>query len=190
MIYGKRSRECEVSRSGHGCTPPKPGQSLFCLPTTLLTRPGSEATSPRWIQNERALRLLKFLAAGLPLFLFAVPANYWLAGWVGLAKPVAYAIVLAGQVTIGFFLNRVLVFEKRGKSFLLEFVRFVIGILGFSVADWLVYVLLVEVYGLYYLAVQLSNVLVFLGPKFVFAESVFGASGKVARTSPASNTLA
>ena len=131
-----------------------------------------------WIENERAIRLLKFLAAGLPSFLLAVPANYWIAGRLGLAKPVAYAIVLAGQVTLNFFLNRVFVFEKRGKSILQEFVPFVAGILGFRVADWLVYVLLVEVCGLYYLAVQLGNVLVFLVPKFVFAEGVFRVSGE------------
>jgi len=136
-----------------------------------------------WIENERAIRLLKFLAAGLPSFLLAVPANYWLAGRLGLAKPVAYAIVLAGQVTLNFFLNRVFVFEKRGKSILQEFVPFVAGILGFRVADWLVYVLLVEVCGLYYLAVQLGNVLVFLVPKFVFAEGVFRVSGERNSTS-------
>ena len=123
------------------------------------------------------------------MFLLVVPANYWLAGWVGLAKPVAYAIVLAVQLTLGFFLNRVFVFEKRDKSCLQEFVRFVVGILGFSVADWLVYVLLVEVYGFYYLAVQLGNVLLFLVPMFVFAEGVFRANGKVARTSSASTPL-
>ena len=129
--------------------------------------------SPRWIEDERAVRLLKFLAAGLPAFLLALPANYWLAGRLGLAKPFAYAIVLAGQVTLNFFLNRAFVFEKRGESILREFGQFVAGILGFRAADWLVYVLLVDVCGLYYLAVQLGNVLVFSVPKFVFAERVF-----------------
>ncbi len=133
----------------------------------------SEATSPRWIEKDRAIRLLKFLAAGLPAFLLAVPANYWLVGQLGLAKPVAYAIVLGGQVTLNFFLNRIFVFERRGKSILQEFIPFVVGILGFRVTDWLVYVLLVEVFGVYYLAAQLGNVLLFLVPKFLFAEGVF-----------------
>ena len=143
-----------------------------------MTQPGSEAACPWWIENERAVRLLKFVAAGLPSFLLAVPANYWLAGRLGLAKPFAYAIVLASQVTLNFFLNRAFVFEKRGKSILQEFVPFVAGIFGFRVADWLVYVLLVEVCGLFYLAVQLGNVLVFMVPKFVFAECVFRARGE------------
>lgn len=82
-----------------------------------MTQPGSEATSPRWIENERAVRLLKFLAAGLPSFLLAV-------------------------------------FEERGESILREFGQFVAGILGFRAADWLVYVLLVDVCGLYCLAVS------------------------------------
>ena len=140
-----------------------------------MTQPGSEAASARWIEDGRAVRLLKFLAAGLPSFLLAVPANYWLVGRLGLAKPFAYAIVVAGQVTLNFFLNRAFVFEKRGMSILGEFVAFVAGIFGLRAADWLVYVLLVEICGLYYLAVQIANVLLFSLLKFAFAERVFRA---------------
>jgi putative flippase GtrA len=154
-----------------------------------MTQPGSEGASRRWIANERAFRLLKFLAAGLPSFLLAVPANYWLASRLGLAKPFAYAIVLAGQVTLNFFLNRALVFRARGKSIRREFIPFVAGLLAFRVADWLVYVLLVDVCGLYYLAVQLGNVLVFSVPKFVFAERVFRARRERGRGLPRSLTV-
>jgi len=140
-----------------------------------MTQPGVEGASRGRIKHERGVRLLKFQAVGLPSFLLALPANYWLADWLGLAKPFAYAIVLAGQVTLNFFLNRAFVFERRGESILREFGQFAAGILGFRAADWLVYVLLVEVGGLYYLAVQLGNVVVFSVPKFVFAERVFRA---------------
>lgn len=140
-----------------------------------MTQPGSEAAFPRWIEHERTVRLFKFLVAGLPSLVLAVPANYWLVSQLGLAKPFAYAIVLAGQVTLNFVLNRVFVFQKRGDSILRQSVLFVAGILGFRVADWLVYVLLVDVCGLYYLAVQIGNILVFSLPKFVFAERVFAA---------------
>jgi putative flippase GtrA len=134
--------------------------------------------SSRWIKVERAVRLLKFLAAGLPSFMLALPANYWLVDRLGLAKPLAYAIVLLGQLTLNFLLNRTFVFEKRGGSLLREFGPFVVGILGFRVADWLVFVVLVDICGLYYLAVQLGNILVFSVPKFVFAEHVFRARGE------------
>ena len=140
-----------------------------------MTQPGSEAAFPRWIQHKRTVRLFKFLVAGLPSLVLAVPANYLLVGYLGLAKPLAYAIVLAGQVTLNFVLNRVFVFQKRGDSILRQSVLFVAGILGFRAADWLVYVLLVDVCGLYYLAVQIGNILVFSLPKFVFAERVFAA---------------
>ena len=87
----------------------------------------------------------------------------------------AYASVLAGQVTLNFFLNRAFVFEKQGESTLAAFVVFVAGIFAFRAADWLVYVLLVEVCGLYHLAVQFGDVLLFSVLKFAFAERVFRA---------------
>jgi putative flippase GtrA len=145
-----------------------------------MSRPRGETASRRWIEGERAVRLLKFLAAGLPSFLLAVPANYWLAERTGLAKPLAYAIVLAGQVTLNFFLCRAFVFEERTDSIVREFGQFVAGILGFRAADWLVYVVLVDVFGLFYLAVQLGNVVVFSAAKFVFAERVFRPSARAA----------
>ncbi len=153
-----------------------------------MTQTDTEGASPRWVENERAFSLLKFLAAGLPSFLLAVPANYWLAGRLGLAKPFAYAIVLAGQVTLNFFLNRAFVFKRRG-SILRGFVQFAVGILGFRAADWLVYVLLVDDCGFYYLAIQLGNVLVFSVPKFVFAERVFRARRERGLTSRGSSTV-
>jgi putative flippase GtrA len=140
-----------------------------------MTPPAGEAASSRWIDGERAVRFLKFLAAGLPAFLLALPANYWLANRLGLVKPSAYAIVLVGQMTVNFFLCRALVFEERGESILRQLGHFVAGNFGFRAADWLVYVVLVKVCGLYYLAVQLGNVVVFSVAKFVFAERVFRA---------------
>jgi putative flippase GtrA len=138
-----------------------------------MTQSGVEGASRGRIKHERGVRLLKFQAAGLPSFLLALPANYWLAERLGLAKPFAYAIVLAGQVTLNFLLCRAFVFEKRREWILREFGQFVAGTLAFRAADWLVYVVLVDVCGFYYLAVQLGNVLVFSVPKFVFAERVF-----------------
>ncbi len=129
----------------------------------------------RWIEGERAGRLVRFLAAGLPSFLLAIPANYLLVERLAVAKPLAYAVVLVGQVTLNFFLCRAFVFEVRGGPIVKEFGRFVAGILGFRAADWLVYVVLVDYVGLFYLAVQLSNVVVFSVAKFVFAEGVFRA---------------
>lgn len=129
----------------------------------------------RRIDGERALRLVKFLAAGFPSFLFAVPTNYVLVAHARLGKPAAYAIVLAGQVTINFFVLRAFVFDRTGKPWPRQFAEFFGGILGLRTADWLTYVVLADVFGFFYLGVQLLNVALFSLAKFLFAERVFRA---------------
>ncbi len=119
------------------------------------------------------LKLAKFLAAGLPAFVLAVPFNWLLVTHWGWSKGPAYAVVLLAQVTINFFLCRWFVFEKtRDTSLLAEFGAFVAGIAFFRLADWGVYYLLVNVAGFYYLAVQLMNVVLFSVLKFLYTERV------------------
>jgi len=121
----------------------------------------------------RAFKLFKFLAAGLPAFLVAVPLNYLLVEHAGLNKGLAYAIVLVAQVSANFVLCRLFVFEKKSNQpVLVEFFWFLSGMAGFRLADWVVYFVLTNFYGLPYLAVQLGNVVVFSVLKFVFAERV------------------
>lgn len=123
--------------------------------------------------RDRAVKLIKFLAAGLPSFLAAVPLNWLLVTHWGFPKGPAYALVLIFQVTINFFLCRWFVFEKTSdKSLMAEFGAFVAGIAFFRLADWGVYYLLVNVAGFYYLAVQLMNVAVFSVLKFLYSERV------------------
>ena len=125
--------------------------------------------------KERAIKLVKFLAAGLPSFLVAVPLNWLLVTRWGCPKSPAYALVLLFQVTINFFMCRWFVFEKTSdKSLAAEFGAFVAGIAFFRLADWGVYYLLVNVAGFYYLAVQLVNVVLFSVLKFMYSERVMG----------------
>ena len=126
----------------------------------------------------RTITLLKFMAAGLPSFALAVPANYMLVGHAHLGKPLAYALVMAMQVTVNFFICRRFVFGGRNTGTLArQFVAFFSGIMAFRVADWLLYVLLVNVAGIFYLAAQCLNVAVFGIAKFVFSERVFARRG-------------
>ncbi len=128
----------------------------------------------------RVIKLGKFLLAGLPAFVLAVPFNWLLVTHWGWPKGPAYAVVLLVQVTINFFLCRWFVFEKTGdKSILAEFGAFVAGIAFFRLADWGVYYLLVNGVGLYYLAVQLANVVLFSVLKFLYTERVMQAGGEV-----------
>lgn len=136
-------------------------------------------TFDRWFARTgftwaRTLTLVKFMAAGLPSFGLAVPVNYLLVSHAHLGKPLAYALVMAMQVTINFFMCRRFVFGEQGTGSLArQFGAFFTGIMAFRVADWLLYVLLVNIAGLYYLMAQILNVAVFGIAKFVFSEWVF-----------------
>lgn len=138
-----------------------------------MTHPPPSSSSGLLPHLHRGVKLFKFLLAGLPSFLLAVPLNYALVEWVHLAKGLAYAAVLIFQVTINFFMVRFFVFERKNpRSLLVEFGAFFAGIMLTRLADWAVYVLLVNVFGFYYLAVQLANVVIFSIVKFLFSEKV------------------
>lgn len=124
-------------------------------------------------------KYIKFLAIGLPAFVLAVPLNYVLVEFAQLDKLLAYALVLCFQVSLNFVMCRLFVFENKVETGLLaQFVKFFTGIISFRVLDWLLYVALVKA-GVYYLLVQVMNVLVFSVAKFLFARLLFeGRKGK------------
>ncbi len=123
------------------------------------------------IGRARFIKLIQFLAAGLPSFLLAVPLNYLLVERLHAPKGPVYAVVLLFQVTVNFFMCRWFVFEKKSATSLWrEFAAFTAGILLFRLADWCVYYILVNRFGFYYLAVQLANVVIFSLAKFLFSE--------------------
>lgn len=123
------------------------------------------------ISRDRFWKLIKFLAAGLPSFILAVPLNYLFVERLHLPKGPVYAVVLVFQVTVNFFMCRWFVFEKKSTTSLWrEFATFAAGILLFRLADWAVYYVLVNVFGFYYIAVQLANVVIFSVAKFLFSE--------------------
>jgi putative flippase GtrA len=120
---------------------------------------------------QRFFKLLKFLAAGLPSFLLAVPLNYFAVDFLKLPPAPVYAVVLVLQVTVNFFMCRWFVFEKRSDTPMWkEFGTFATGILVFRLADWALYTFAVNVLGLYYIAIQLVNVVLFSVLKFLFSE--------------------
>ena len=123
--------------------------------------------------QQRVGKWIKFLAAGLPAFAVAVPANYFLVEVAGVPKSLSYALVLVGQVSMNYFMCRWFVFEKRSTSkWYHDFLLFVSGILFIRILDWVVYVFLVHQVGVYYIAAQLMNVLAFSVIKFLFSERV------------------
>ncbi len=122
----------------------------------------------------RCWTFLKFLAAGGPAFLLAVPGNYLLVDRFHLQKPLAYLAVLLVQVNCNFFMCQIIVFRKEMCRFSFNnYGRFIFGIMGFRLLDWCLYVFLVNKAGLQYLLVQVLNLAIFSLAKFVFAERLF-----------------
>ena len=131
-----------------------------------------KALTPATLQ--RGVVLFKFMAAGLPAFLLALPANYVLVERAHWNKSLTYAVIMAAQVTINFFLCRRWVFERHDtQSLWKEFKIFFTGIMAFRCGDWLFYTLLTLVIPRYYLAVQCGNVALFGVLKFLFSERLF-----------------
>lgn len=122
-------------------------------------------------------KYLIFLVVGLPSFLLAVPINYILVDRLELQMSLAYAIVLLIQVSVNFLLCRVYVFENTStSSFQRQYLMFLVGIASFRFVDWLLYTILVASTEIYYLYVQLANVLVLSLVKFLYSKRIFEPS--------------
>jgi putative flippase GtrA len=120
------------------------------------------------------LRLLRFLAAGLPSFLVALPLNWLLVSQLQWPKPLAYALVLWAQVSVNFFTCFYFVFERTtARPAPAQYWHFLTGIALFRAADWAAYTALVQWAGVPYLAAQLLNVTLFALLKYRFSASVF-----------------
>ena len=119
------------------------------------------------------MRLFIFLLAGLPAFGMAIVLNYVLVEWISVPPALAYAPVLFLQVTINFFVVRRFVFDpsRSDASLLAQYVTFLGGVAVLRGADWLAYVLMLAA-GVFFLAAQLINVVVFSVIRFVFVQRV------------------
>jgi len=126
------------------------------------------------------LKLLRFLAAGIPAFLIAIPLNFFLIERLHWPKPNAYALVLVVQVTINFFACILFVFKRdASKSLASQFAIFATGILATRVLDWGLYTFLVSVIPVHYVFIQLTNVVIFSLAKFTFARRTIEGVARV-----------
>ena len=129
--------------------------------------------SPLTGYASQSFHVFKFLVAGIPAFLLALGLNYTFVSVFCLPKDAAYAIVLFIQVSINFFMCRIFVFVPReDTSIWRQYFHFLIGIALFRFADWGVYVIVVEIFGVYFMIVQLANTAFFSLLKYFFARSV------------------
>ena len=134
---------------------------------------------------QRGVVLFKFLASGLPSFLLAFPANLWLVKQAHWNMSLAYAVIMAAQVTINFFICRRWVFGRRDQQALWqEFSAFFTGIMAFRCGDWALYTAMTWIWPAHYLLVQCSNVAVFGVLKFLFSERLFKRGTSAKKDSP------
>jgi putative flippase GtrA len=126
---------------------------------------------------------LKFLIAGVPGLVLAFSANIFFVEILRWPKPVAYAIVVWLQLTVGFVLCRFFVFTYGQEvPFLKAYVDFSLRIGLIRLADWSLYTALVELVHVPYLAAQVINLAIFPAVKFLSVRSIFGR-GRVPPTS-------
>ncbi|MBK6345450.1 MAG: GtrA family protein [Bacteroidales bacterium] len=119
------------------------------------------------------LQLIKFGIAGLPSFLVAIPLNWFLVEEILLLKPIAYLITLFFQVTVNFILLRLFVFKgEKNESAVKLYFQFLWGIAFFRLLDWGLYTLLVQNTKIYYLIIQIGNVVIFSLAKFFYSKKI------------------
>ena len=125
-------------------------------------------------------KLLRFLAAGIPAFLLAIPLNWILVDHLAVSKPMAYGCVLLVQVTINFFACVHFVFERdRSRGLFDQYLAFMGGILAARCLDWGIYTLVVQHTAAHYLVVQVLNALVFSVLKFTFARRAIEGQDRI-----------
>jgi putative flippase GtrA len=123
------------------------------------------------------IKLLSFLAAGIPAFIIAIPLNYLLVENLLWPKPAAYSLVLVVQVTINFFACILFVFKRDpSRNLTSQFVIFMSGILAARALDWALYSFLVTVVPVHYLVIQFTNAIIFSLAKFTFARRTIEGS--------------
>ncbi|KAF0198550.1 MAG: hypothetical protein FD166_1191 [Bacteroidetes bacterium] len=119
------------------------------------------------------LQLIKFGIAGLPSFLVAIPLNWFLVEKILLVKPVAYLITLFFQVTVNFILLKIFVFKSETQENVVKlYFEFLWGIAFFRLLDWSLYTLLVQNTKIYYLIIQIGNVVIFSLAKFFYSKKI------------------
>tara|TARA_Y100001970_G_C14259267_1_gene878361 strand:+ start:10992 stop:11405 length:414 start_codon:yes stop_codon:yes gene_type:complete len=116
---------------------------------------------------------IKFLLAGVPSLIIALPLNLFLVESLGFNKAFSYGLVLCLQITLNFFVLKKYVFKASNKrNFVDSFLKFFAGIAIFRLIDWILYSFIVSFFPGFYILIQLSNVIIFSSIKFRYSKNV------------------
>ena len=119
-------------------------------------------------------RLIPFLASGVPGRVLSVAVNGLLVAWLNSPKPLAYLIALMAQTVVNYYLCGRLFFRSpASESPARQFLHYLAGVAGFRLAEWLIYVALVQVIQLHFLLVHCLSIAIQSIPKYKYFEAVF-----------------
>lgn len=117
---------------------------------------------------------LKFIYSGVFMRALAIILNYTFAVYLELNIRIVYFVVLIIDFTIGFLLNRFLVFTQSfNRSNRSTFFAFIIAGIIFRTIDWGIYVFLVEKLLLHITLAQICSILLIMLLKFTVYNKIF-----------------
>ena len=126
------------------------------------------------IKNKNFISYIKFLIAGAPSALLAIPLNIILVEIGQLNKPISYSIVIFFQILMNFcFLKKYVFKNKKNELIIISFLKFFFGILIFRTFDWFVYIKITGVYPDIYIIIQVINITIFSMIKFKYSKLIF-----------------
>ena len=122
------------------------------------------------IKNKEVKNFIKFLLAGVPSALLAIPLNIVLVEIGEVNKTIAYGLVIFLQILVNFIFINNFVFKYNSRF--TSFIKFFFGIVIFRALDLIIYSQLINLFPKLYILIQLSNVAIFSMIKFKYSKFI------------------
>ena len=123
------------------------------------------------IKNKEVKNFIKFLLAGLPSALLAIPLNIILVEIGEVNKTISYGLVIFLQILVNFIFINNYVFKYKNNRFT-SFIKFFFGIVIFRAFDLIIYSQLINLFPKLYILIQLSNIAIFSMIKFKYSKFI------------------
>ena len=122
------------------------------------------------IKNKEVKNFIKFLLAGLPSALLAIPLNIVLVEIGEVNKTISYGLVIFLQILVNFIFINNYVFKYNNRF--TSFIKFFFGIVIFRAFDLIIYSQLINLFPKLYILIQLSNIAIFSMIKFKYSKLI------------------
>jgi putative flippase GtrA len=129
--------------------------------------------SDRYIVKNHLKKLIKFGLAGGPSLLVAFLFNHFMVNTAHINELIAYAITIIIQTIINFFICRIFIFiDLNNKHIFKQFYQYFSGLLCLRIADWGLYAIWINFFGIYFLLAQAINLCIFFLLKYIYSAMV------------------